>query len=216
MCKILLACLNQGSLKAIHSRHPELSARQWESWIILANPVRRLAPLEGRVSAMPSKGQWLFIFSKVLQRDPWTWKWWAWNLLHDLDTKHVTSKIEVFQEVKEMKIGTDIVTKPAHICPTSPSLTSFLSNPPLLFEGVPGIASTISKHPTTVIIVSRVSITYSFCTNDTLQPLTSISPRPPALGGIHFYPMLALVLHLLTSNTKVRSCGIYFFLPYFT
>lgn len=54
MCKILFASLNQGSLDAIHSRHLELSARQWESWIILANLVRELAPLEDRVSAVPS------------------------------------------------------------------------------------------------------------------------------------------------------------------
>lgn len=62
MCKILFACLNQGSLKATHSRHPELSARKWESWIILANPVRQLAPLEGRVSALPSKGTMALYF----------------------------------------------------------------------------------------------------------------------------------------------------------
>lgn len=45
-----------------------------------------------------------------------------------------------------------------HPCTASPSLTSFLSRLPLQFEGVPGTAYMISKHPAAVIIISKASL----------------------------------------------------------
>lgn len=71
MCKILHACLNRGSLRAIHSRHPEISTGQGQSCMSLPSPVAQEAALQSRVSAMQTNGQLLFTFGKVFQRDQW-------------------------------------------------------------------------------------------------------------------------------------------------
>lgn len=95
-----------------------------------------------------------------------------------------------------MKIGTDIVTKPAFICPTSPSLTGFLSILPLFtvwgspWHSLYDFKTSNHSHHHFQSLHSLV-ILHKWCFTASGQHL----PCPPILGGVHFYPMLVLILH---------------------
>lgn len=196
MCKILHAWLNQGSLRAYTAdMHACIHMCTWR--------------LGHNFNAVP---QFLRLGLEIAKRDrlfgPWSPR---------------DSPVFIFQTLRFQAQDTLCLFKfrglssGTHPCTASFALTSFLCRLPLQFEGVPGTADVIPKHPAAVIVIPKESLQLPHPTQmmpSLLWPrsLRVLQPLDKSNSILHLYSFCTSSIF----NTKVRSCSICLCVPYFT